>query len=165
MQRLSYPPMPFLSALLLILTTAWVVGYDASRSFQENFIRYQAKQRQQLTYSDELKAQAEQGDAVAQFDLAMCYAHGKGVTQNKAEAVRWWTQAARQKVAAAAAYLGDSYRQGDGARKDPYVAYVWYSVAVINGSTSALASRDAIASELSADQIVAGKAKAIDLTK
>lgn len=149
--------------LSVILTASSTLALDPSRSFQENFLRYQAKQLQQLTYSDALKAQAEQGDAVAQFDLAMCYAEGKGVTQNKAEAVKWWTQAARQKVAAAAAYLGDSYRHGDGTRVDPYVAYVWYSVAVINGSTSAAASRDAVASELSPDQIATGQAKAAEL--
>lgn len=132
---------------------------------QENFIRYQAQQRQQLVYSEELKTQAEQGDAVAQFDLAICYAEGKGVAENRTEAIKWWKKAARQKVAAAALYLGDSYRRGDGTKQDLYVAYVWYALAAINGSTSAPALRDAVEADLSPDQIAAGKTKAAELSR
>jgi hypothetical protein len=57
--------------LSVILTASSTLALDPSRSFQENFLRYQAKQRQQLTYSDELKAQAEQG---AHDDLIMALA-------------------------------------------------------------------------------------------
>lgn len=154
-----------LSIALLLALTNIVVAYDPSRSLQENFARYQALQRQQLVYSEELKAQAAQGDAVAQFDLAMCYAEGRGVEQNKTEAIRWWKKAALQKVAAAATYLGDAYRRGDGAQQDLYGAYVWYSLAAINGSTSAAASRDALEANLSPDQIATGKAKAAEFAR
>ena len=35
------------------------------------------------------RAAAEQGHAVAQYNLGTCYQEGKGVTQNYAEAVKW----------------------------------------------------------------------------
>ena len=39
---------------------------------------------------------AEQGDAKAQFNLALCYSQGKGVEENQSEAVRWYRAAAEQ---------------------------------------------------------------------
>ena len=39
---------------------------------------------------------AEQGDADAQFDLAMMYDHGEGVPQGEQEAVKWYRMAADQ---------------------------------------------------------------------
>ena len=156
---------PKLFITLLLASISIVLAYDPSKPLQENFLRYQAEQRQQLVYSDQLKAQAIQGDAVAQFDLAMCYAEGRGVEVNRSEAIRWWKKAAVQKVAAAAAYLGDAYRTGDGAQQDIYGAYVWYSLAAINGSTSAVESRDTLAADLSPDQIAAGKAKAAEFAR
>ena len=38
----------------------------------------------------ELRAAAEQGDAVAKYNLGVMYAIGEGVPQDEAEAVRWW---------------------------------------------------------------------------
>ena len=45
---------------------------------------------------DALKADAEQGDATAQFNLGFMYAIGAGVPQNDAEAMRWYRMAAGQ---------------------------------------------------------------------
>lgn len=158
-----HAPQKILIPLIIIVFANISSAYDPSRSLQGNFVQYQAQQRQQLSYSEELKANAEQGDAVAQFDLAICYAEGKGIAENKAEAIRWWKKAALQKVAAAAAYLGAAYRNGDGAPQDIYGAYVWYSLAAINGSSAAAAARDALEADLSPDQIASGKAKAAEL--
>ena len=38
----------------------------------------------------------QQGDADAQFELGFCYANGKGVEQDQAEAVSWYRKAAEQ---------------------------------------------------------------------
>ncbi len=40
------------------------------------------------------KKAAEQGSADAQFNLAGMYKYGRGVEENYAEAVRWYTKAA-----------------------------------------------------------------------
>lgn len=39
---------------------------------------------------------ADQGFAESQFILGLCYYEGKGVEQNKAEAVKWFRKAAEQ---------------------------------------------------------------------
>ena len=39
---------------------------------------------------------AEQGDAIAQYNLGVMYTTGEGVPENDAEAVRWYRLAAEQ---------------------------------------------------------------------
>ena len=39
---------------------------------------------------------AEQGDLVAQYNLALCYENGEGVKEDKTEAVKWYKKAAEQ---------------------------------------------------------------------
>ena len=39
---------------------------------------------------------AEQGDAAAQNNLAICYENGQGVEQDNEEAVKWYRKAAEQ---------------------------------------------------------------------
>ena len=39
---------------------------------------------------------AEQGHAVAQYNLGWCYDKGKGVAQNQSEAIKWYRKAADQ---------------------------------------------------------------------
>jgi hypothetical protein len=43
-----------------------------------------------------LRTRAEQGDASAQYELAFNYRHGRGVTTNLVQAMKWTTLAARQ---------------------------------------------------------------------
>ena len=45
---------------------------------------------------DELRVLAEQGDAVAQFNLGLIYLDGLGVTPDYIEARRWWRASAEQ---------------------------------------------------------------------
>ncbi len=44
----------------------------------------------------EVKRLAEQGDAKAQYNLAVAYDFGEGLTQDYFEAVRWFRKAAQQ---------------------------------------------------------------------
>ena len=39
---------------------------------------------------------ADQGDAVAQFNLGFCYENGQGVYKSKKEALKWYQKAADQ---------------------------------------------------------------------
>lgn len=52
---------------------------------------------------------AEQGDAEAQYQLGECYATGKGVSQDKAESMKWYQKAAEQGHAEAMCALGYCY--------------------------------------------------------
>ena len=52
---------------------------------------------------------AEQGDAVAQYNLGVMYDNGQGVPQDYAEAVKWYRLAAEQGYAHAQRNLGVMY--------------------------------------------------------
>ena len=88
-------------ALLFVLALAVIpVGVDA-----------------QGTELAQLRALAEQGNAVAQYNLGFRYANGDGVPQDNAEAVRWWRLAAEQGNAVAQYNLE---RLSDGGEGAPY---------------------------------------------
>ncbi len=80
---------------------------------------------------------AEQGDADAQFNLAVCYENGEGVRQDFAEAVKWYCKAAEQGNAAAQNNLGECYYYGRSVAQDYAEAVKWYSMAAEQGNASA----------------------------
>ena len=45
---------------------------------------------------DELKKQAEQGEASAQCNLGYCYEYGEGVRKSQKEAIKWYKKSAKQ---------------------------------------------------------------------
>ena len=88
------------------------------------------------TASDYRKA-AEQGDAVAQFNLGNCYYTGKGVTKDYSQAVYWYRKAAEQRVARAQYNLGYCYLQGQGVSQDYSQAFIWLKKAAEQGVSEA----------------------------
>jgi hypothetical protein len=74
-----------------------------------------------VTFESTLKA-AEAGDVRAQSAVAMMYANGKGVTQNYAEAGKWWSKAGTSGDLIAARHAWNLYRNGEGAERNPTVA-------------------------------------------
>ena len=81
----------------------------------------------------ELRAQAEQGDPEAQFNLGVCFHDGQGVKQDIAEAVKWYRKAAEQGLGSASFYLGFCYAKGEGVKKDDAEAVKWYLKAAEQG--------------------------------
>ncbi len=104
-----------------------------------------------------LRSAAEQGDAEVQFNLGLMYEQGQGVPQDYAEAVRWYRLAAEQGFTAAQVNLGMMYAQGRGVSQDRVAAHMWLSLAVAQASDADrdtfVEARDAIAEEMSAEQI------------
>jgi TPR repeat protein len=74
----------------------------------------------------QLRAKAEKGDAVAQFNLGVCYDNGQGVAKDKVETVKWYRKAAEQNCALAQSDLGVCYGKGRGVAKDEVEAVKWY---------------------------------------
>ncbi len=70
----------------------------------------------------ETKAQAEAGDAEAQFNLALMYDVGIGVPQNYAESGKWYRQAAERGVPEAQFELGVRYFKYGSSAKENYSA-------------------------------------------
>jgi len=73
---------------------------------------------------------AEQGDAIAQYNLGLMYDSGDGVPQDDIEAEKWYRKSAEQGNADAQSYLGSMYFLGEGAPKDYVEAYKWLNLAV-----------------------------------
>jgi hypothetical protein len=81
--------------------------------------------------------QAEQGDAEAQFSLAVRYEMGQGVERNMDQAVEWYTKAANGGHAQAQFRLAQLYEKGEGVEKNSVESDAWYAAAASNGHQAA----------------------------
>ena len=96
---------------------------------------------------------AEQGDAVAQTNLGVMYAEGKGMPQDHAEAVKWYRKAAEQGFAGAQYNLGNKYQAGKGVPKDYVLAYLWYNLAAARENRLAAIIRDELVKLMTPDEL------------
>ncbi len=77
----------------------------------------------------EIQAKAESGDAESQFQLGRRYDKGEGVSQNLAEAAKWYRKAAEQNYGLAQFNLGLCYATGEGVTLDYVEAVKWFRMA------------------------------------
>ena len=96
---------------------------------------------------------AYQGDARTQNKLGLMYDKGLGVTQDYAEAVRWYRKAADQGNAPAQYNLGFMYDKGWGVAQDYVQAYMWYNLAAAKGNNFARENRNFLAKQMTPEQI------------
>ena len=80
-----------------------------------------------------LKKKAAAGDASAQSSLGFAYDYGRGVPEDKAEAVKWYRLAAAQGYAIAQFNLGTMYARGRGVPQDKTESVKWYRLAAAQG--------------------------------
>ena len=84
---------------------------------------------------------AEQGHAIAQYDLSWMYQHGRGVSSNSSEAFQWCRRAAEQGYADAQNTLGWRYQYVIGVGVQNYAkAIKWYRKAAEQGHADAQAN-------------------------
>jgi len=76
---------------------------------------------------------AKNGNAKAQFDLALMYATGRGVQKNERVAFNWFHKSARNNYAPAKHYMGLSFLQGRGVRRQKELARYWFRLATKQG--------------------------------
>jgi len=86
---------------------------------------------------DKYLTAAEQGDAEAQFNLAVCFAKGDGMPQDAVEAVKWFRRAAEQGDANAQLILGVCFFMGTGVKQNKAEAVKWYRRAATQGHAEA----------------------------
>ena len=96
---------------------------------------------------------AAQGRADAQVNLGILYDYGRGVPQDFKKAVYWYRLSANQGNDLAQRQLGLLYERGDGVPQDYVQAYMWYSLGAAKGAKRGAALRDALAKQMSPDQI------------
>jgi hypothetical protein len=100
---------------------------------------------------------AEQGHAMAQFNLGRMYYDGQGVAQDFKEAVNWYRKAAEQGHAMAQNNLGFMYANGRGVGQDSVVAYALYNIASANNNM-ARDNRSSLAEDMTPAQIDSAQA-------
>ena len=91
---------------------------------------------------EQLRAKAEQGDALAQFTLGEMYEKGRGVPQDDKRAAAWYRKSAEQGFANAQVNLGWKYDKGQGVPQDFAQAYMWLNLAAAQGNKTAIKARD-----------------------
>ena len=101
----------------------------------------------------EFRLLAEQGDALAQYNLGGMYYNGRGVPQNYAEAARLYRLAAEQGNALAQFNLGVMYGNGQGLPQNYQLAYMWFNLAAGKGIEGAASVRDWVAGNMTPEQI------------
>ncbi len=84
-----------------------------------------------------LRKEAEQGGAVAQYNLGVSYEKGQGVDQDYVQAVYWYRKAAEQGYANAEYNLGGLCRNGQGVLQDYAQAAGWWRKAAEQGIANA----------------------------
>lgn len=83
------------------------------------------------------RAQADHGDAEAQFSLGLKYANGEGGGPDYAQAAGWYLKAADQSHSLAQFNLGVMYAEGQGVPRDDAKAVVWFQKAATLGDAGA----------------------------
>lgn len=114
---------------------------------------------------EQLQAAAEQGDVSAQYRLARAYCCGLGLSTSTRQSLYWYCRAAIQGHTPAQYELGnilsnfanDPDRASAFSAPDYVSAYMWYTVASLNGHQLALDARDNIAQSMSNDDIMRAK--------
>jgi FOG: TPR repeat, SEL1 subfamily len=80
---------------------------------------------------------SDQGNAEAQYSLAVAYAHGHGIAKDLEQAFHWYGEAAKQGHAKAQYSLAAAYAKGDGIERDFEQAFHWYGEAAKQGLAKA----------------------------
>ena len=88
--------------------------------------------------STTLRNAAQNGDAAAEYEVAVRYAEGQSVAANPPEAARWFELAARQGLAMAQFRLAALYEKGVGVKKDTETARRLYKTAAEQGNAKAM---------------------------
>jgi hypothetical protein len=91
-------------------------------------------QNYEAAYSWFLKA-AEQGFAMAQFNVGVLFQNGQGVIQDNRTAFTWFYKAAQQGLPNAQNSVGHHYADGIGVQQDVSMAATWFYKAASQGQS------------------------------
>lgn len=80
---------------------------------------------------------AEWGSPLAQLNMGICYANGRGVPKNDREAYKWFLEAAQEGVAEAQYSVGSCLYNGVGVEQNGQEAVRWFTAAARKGCADA----------------------------
>jgi hypothetical protein len=114
-----------------------------------NHVNAQTHIEQCPTAFESCKLQAEQGDPVAQYQVARALILGDGTVQNGSEGIKWLHQSAHQKYSPAYKILCIAYGKGQNVPINYVEAYRWcYLSAKFNGDETSIHNRDGLAKKV-----------------
>ena len=134
-----------ISAALISIFVVFAVSANAG-SYEDAVAAYNRKDY--VTAAKMMRVAADQGNAVAQYNLGAMYANGRGVTQDDKEAVKWYRLSADQGYALAQFNLGVAYANGQGVTQDYIRAHMWFNIAASSGHKNAASIRDKVAKKM-----------------
>ncbi len=124
------------SASLALLAAFSLLSSAVRAGLNEGVAAYQAGNLP-LAFK-EFRACAEKGEAGCQFNVALMYEQGIGVTKDEKEAVVWYRKSADQGNSNAQFNLGVLYENGRGTAVDFAQANQWYRKASVQGDALAI---------------------------
>jgi TPR repeat protein len=101
----------------------------------------------------------------AQSSLGVKYEKGQGVKRDHGEAVKWYRHSADQGYATAQFRLGRMYVLGHGVRRDYTEAVAWFQIAADQGVEDAATARDAVAAQLTSQQLAKAERKTHEILR
>ena len=112
------------------------------------------------TAKDLLSRSADAGNRIAMHDLGHYYATGAdGASPDLQQAVKWFSMAAERGVLDSQFNLAVLYQGGSGVPLSLEEAYVWYAIAGAQGDKMATQRSEAVARELSEDDLAKAKSR------
>lgn len=123
--------MSLLPAITLVLSTVCLTA-PAWADFKAGMDAYQ--RGDYVTALGEWQPLAEQGQAIAQYQLGFLYANGKGVTKDDAKARQWYEKAAIQGHTEAQVNLGVLLMYARGGQQDYKMAVYYLRLAANQGN-------------------------------
>lgn len=89
-----------------------------------------------------LQPLARDGNALAQFAVAVMHDDGRGLPQDFTRALSWYRKAAHAGLVDAQYMVGRFYGRGRGVRQNPSAAFFWFNLAAAGGHPRAAILRD-----------------------
>jgi len=122
-------PIPAVALLLASLTPAGAVTTGpASDVFGSAVVAYRTGDHTRAL--EGWRALADEGNALAQYNVGLLHYLGHGTARSYAQALIWFHAAARQGLAASYLRLGGMFERGEGVPRDFEQSYLWYTLAV-----------------------------------
>ena len=139
--------MKFLARMRLLALAMVLNGAVGAQTLEQAVGAYEDKDYK--TAFAGLTNWAEQGNASAQFNLALMYTNGIGVPKNDSLVVYWYCRAAEQGNANAQFNLGSIYADGSLVTVDAEQAYFWWLLSSTQGHQASIKNRDIVEGRLS----------------
>ena len=142
-------------AIIAAFLTLSVIGIGNGADLQKGRQALKAKDYQ-LAYS-ELKPLAEQGNAIAQYNIGRMYSKGHYVPMNLEKALVWYRKSAEQGHEKALNNLGLAYFLCKGLKQNYQMAYMFFGVAAHLGNERSKKNVGIVAEKLSKKKISQAK--------